>query len=167
MISLNVRDLGAHGDDPAADTAAFLKAINQLQAAGGGELVVPPGIYLISGVLSLTDIPFGIRGCGRDLTILRWNTGTGGIDFRVTGGAGRTLRLAALSLETTQPTGGPAIRGTWPGGTSMESYCHLDDVRIVGATNTSSWTYGIWLKNANGIKLRNVYIKVNFTVDNN
>ncbi len=46
----NVRDYGAKGDNATKDTAAFQKALDACQAAGGGEVVVPAGNYLIGSV---------------------------------------------------------------------------------------------------------------------
>ncbi len=45
--TLNVKDLGARGDGEHNDTAAFRAAAEQIQRAGGGRLVIPPGVYLV------------------------------------------------------------------------------------------------------------------------
>ena len=47
---LNVRDFGATGDGKTKDTAAFQKALDACAFAGSGEVVVPPGNYLIGGI---------------------------------------------------------------------------------------------------------------------
>jgi polygalacturonase len=46
----NVRDFGATGDGTNKDTAAFQKAFDTCASRGGGEVVVPPGNYLIGSV---------------------------------------------------------------------------------------------------------------------
>jgi polygalacturonase len=46
----NVRDYGAVGDNKTKDTAAFQKALDACAAAGGGEVTVPAGNYLIGSV---------------------------------------------------------------------------------------------------------------------
>ena len=48
--SLNVRAFGATGDGTTKDTAAFQKALDACAAAGGGEVVVPAGNYLIGSI---------------------------------------------------------------------------------------------------------------------
>jgi polygalacturonase len=47
---LNVRDFGASGNGTNKDTAAFQKALDMCTISGGGEVVVPPGTYLIGSV---------------------------------------------------------------------------------------------------------------------
>jgi hypothetical protein len=47
---LNVRSFGASGDGKTKDTAAFQKALDACGAAGGGEVVVPAGNYLIGSI---------------------------------------------------------------------------------------------------------------------
>ena len=47
---LNVRAFDAAGDGKTKDTAAFQKAIDACAAAGGGEVVVPAGDYLVGSI---------------------------------------------------------------------------------------------------------------------
>jgi polygalacturonase len=46
----NVRDYGAKGDNATKDTDAFQKALDACAAAGGGEVDVPAGNYIIGSV---------------------------------------------------------------------------------------------------------------------
>jgi polygalacturonase len=46
----SVRDFGAMGDGKAKDTVAFQKAVDACVAAGGGEVIVPAGIYLVGSI---------------------------------------------------------------------------------------------------------------------
>ncbi len=46
----NVRDFGAVGDGTTKDTVAFQKALDACAVAGGGEVIVPAGNYLIGSV---------------------------------------------------------------------------------------------------------------------
>lgn len=71
MKTINVRDVGASGDGRTDDTAKFMNSLKLLTIAGGGELVIPPGIYLLSKPVSINYIPLSIRGCVRDLSVLR------------------------------------------------------------------------------------------------
>jgi polygalacturonase len=47
---LSVRSYGAIGDGTTMDTAAFQKTLDACAAAGGGEVVVPAGKYLIGSI---------------------------------------------------------------------------------------------------------------------
>ena len=47
---LTVRAFGAVGDGTNKDTAAFLKALDACAAAGGGEVLVPAGDYLVGSI---------------------------------------------------------------------------------------------------------------------
>jgi polygalacturonase len=47
---LNVRDFGALGDGKTKDTAAVQKALDACAAAGGGEVVMPAGNYLLGSI---------------------------------------------------------------------------------------------------------------------
>ena len=50
--SYDVRAFGAKGDGVAKDTAAIQKAVDACNAAGGGTVEVPPGVYL-SGKITM------------------------------------------------------------------------------------------------------------------
>ena len=56
----NVRDFGAYGDGeraaPHDDANAFRAAIFACNAAGGGVVYIPPGVYNISGTIPLTTV---------------------------------------------------------------------------------------------------------------
>ncbi len=47
---LNVRALGARGDGKTKDTVAFQTALDECDSAGGGEVIVPAGNYLIGSI---------------------------------------------------------------------------------------------------------------------
>ena len=48
--SYNVRDFGAMGDGKTKDTAAVQKALDACAVAGGGDVLVPAGTYLIGSI---------------------------------------------------------------------------------------------------------------------
>jgi len=54
--ALDVRNAGAVGDGKTKDTAAFQKAIDERAAAGGGEVVVPAGEYLIGSIALKSNV---------------------------------------------------------------------------------------------------------------
>lgn len=45
--TVNLRQCGARGDGQHNDTAAFREAAKQIQEAGGGRLIIPPGTYIV------------------------------------------------------------------------------------------------------------------------
>jgi hypothetical protein len=49
--SWNVQTQGALGDGKTKDTAAFQQTLDQCAAAGGGQVVVPPGNYLLGSIV--------------------------------------------------------------------------------------------------------------------
>jgi polygalacturonase len=48
--AFNVRDFGALGNGTNKDTVAFQKALDTCAISGGGEVIVPPGNYLIGSI---------------------------------------------------------------------------------------------------------------------
>ena len=52
----NVRDFGAVGDGKTLDTAAINKAIDACTAAGGGQVLLPPGTYLSGTVMLKSNV---------------------------------------------------------------------------------------------------------------
>src|SRR6266581_1257966 len=48
--SFNVRDFGATGNGSSNDTAAINRAIEKCSGNGGGDVVLPPGVYLAASI---------------------------------------------------------------------------------------------------------------------
>lgn len=57
----DVRDHGAVGDGVTLDTAAFQSAVDAVAAAGGCTVTVPPGRYLLGGLVLASDIHLRIE----------------------------------------------------------------------------------------------------------
>ena len=55
---LDVRDFGAKGDGVTKDTAAIQRAINAANTAGGGEVLLPKGVYLSGSVFLKSGVDF-------------------------------------------------------------------------------------------------------------
>lgn len=101
-----VRDCGAVGDGTTDDTDAFQRAAAMIQAAGGGELTIPAGTYLVG---RQTTKPPGTSGpyyrpepifTVQDLSCLKVS------------GYGATMRLApGLHYGAFDPTTGAAVAG--------------------------------------------------------
>lgn len=62
-----VRDFGAKGDGVTDDTTAIQRAINAVHYQGGGTIVFPPGIYVVTSVTLRENITYE----GYGATILR------------------------------------------------------------------------------------------------
>ena len=58
--AFDVRDFGAKGDGETKDTAAIQRAIDAASAAGGGEVLLPKGIYLCGSVFLKNGVDFHI-----------------------------------------------------------------------------------------------------------
>lgn len=79
-VPLNVLDYGAVGNGATDDTVAIQAAID---AAGslslfGGSVFFPPGIYLISDTLSITNSYVTLYGCDNN-SVIKTNIATGNI----------------------------------------------------------------------------------------
>lgn len=103
-VVVNVVAMGAVGDGVTDDTVVFQRAIAQLNAAGGGTLVVPHGHYLVRPDLPSLGSDTAMRG---DDAVLE--AATPGYQLLDVGGAnvtlsgltldGRNLLVRGLSLE--------------------------------------------------------------------
>lgn len=54
----NVRDFGTKGDGVAKDTVAVQKAVDAAGAAGGGEVLLPKGVYLCGSIFLKSGVDF-------------------------------------------------------------------------------------------------------------
>ena len=76
----NVKYYGAKGDGSTDDTTAIQNAILACEAAGGGVVYFPQGIYMISSTLLVQGDGVGFEGCG---AIGATVSGTGGTTYGV------------------------------------------------------------------------------------
>jgi hypothetical protein len=137
--SWNVRDFGARGNGNANDQPAIQAALDAAHTNGGGEVIVPQGLYAVATAI-LPRSGVTLRGEGPDKTILKAQNGSVdnvvGIDYLVDGqmAARRANKpfnhLSApnfgrdLSQEEARETGGYAGYGL--------SDFHLRDLAIDG-----------------------------------
>jgi hypothetical protein len=68
---VNVRELGARGDNVTDDSDAFRRALEAAERRGGGVVLFPAGTYRLAGVFRLPRRVV-LRGEGKDLTWLKW-----------------------------------------------------------------------------------------------
>lgn len=66
---INVKDMGAYGDGKHDDTSAFQKSVDFIRDKGGGEVIIPNGIYNISHLLFLGKVYSNIKIIGQKATI--------------------------------------------------------------------------------------------------
>ncbi len=121
IVSANVKDFGALGDDNNNDTTAIQNAINSLLGAAtgkGGIVYFPPGVYRINSALtfdntaysitlkgSSTHMPVGVTGG----SIIR-NTNTSGNTIEITNSS--SISITNLGIDHTSNTSGVAIKAT-------------------------------------------------------
>ena len=55
-MKLYITDLGAIGDGVTSNTAIINEAIERVHAAGGGQVIVPPGIYLTGSIILKNNV---------------------------------------------------------------------------------------------------------------
>lgn len=124
-LPFNVHDFGAKGDGATIDRQAIGSAIVELNAAGGGRLFFPPGIYLIDDALPEITVPCVVSGAGIESTI----SCSADVDILTLSGLHSRVQSIRL-VRTGAVSGGAGLRLS--GG-----YQVIDNVRI------SSCFYGI------------------------
>jgi pectate lyase-like protein/uncharacterized protein DUF4955 len=72
-VAVDVTSYGAVGDGVTDSTAAFTAAVDAAGAAGGGAVFVPPGEFVLTGVLWMHHSGVVLRGAGRTRTTLRFD----------------------------------------------------------------------------------------------
>jgi polygalacturonase len=162
----NIRDFGAMGDGTNKDTVAFQKALDACAVAGGGEVLVPAGRYLIGSV------QMGNR------TILRLETnsviiGSGDLedypmmDVRWEGRwqLGRRALIYSANVEHTGIIGPGRIEGNHamaapqnPRGSVVLEPINCDDVRWEGFTVTQGGNWATHPTYCSGVTIRSVKI---------
>jgi hypothetical protein len=69
-VTQSVTEQGAVGDGVTDDTAAIQAAIDAVASAGGGTVLLPPGVFLVSDTITLAS-GVTLQGSGVPSTILR------------------------------------------------------------------------------------------------
>jgi hypothetical protein len=136
----NVLHYGAVGDGVTDDTVAIQAALNSCEAAGGGHVYVPSGVYLISAELTYdtTDGPLLFTGNGSS-TILEAVGATNKV-LAISGTPGATIsRVVLQNFQVRSATSGTSAAGI-----------HLSGCAVVSIHNVSIYGQG---KMTNGIQL--------------
>ena len=74
QLVIDVRDFGSKGDGSVDDSTAIQDAINTAEAAGGGRVVFPKGIHIISAELIIDDDNVILMGQGYGLSEIKRDT---------------------------------------------------------------------------------------------
>lgn len=107
---IHAKDFGVKADNATDDTAAFQAALDAVYAAGGGTLVLPAGIILVSTVSKnwTSSVTVRIQGAGKMATTIK-KTGV------------TTTPILDLSCDLG----------------ILETYCTIADLRIQGLAKSS------------------------------
>jgi polygalacturonase len=163
----NVRDFGAVGDGATKDTVAFQKALDACAVAGGGDVLVPAGNYLIGSVQI---------GYGTVLRLMETNSviiGSGdasdypSMDIRWEGRwqPGRRALIYAANVDHTGIIGPGRIEGNRamaapqnPRGAVVLEPISCNDVRWEGFTVTQGGNWATHPTYCSGVVIKNIRI---------
>lgn len=98
----NVKAYGAVGDGSTNDTVAIQRALTAADAAGGGTVFVPEGLYKLTSALSLTHNYTCLVGTGRNSELRQFTAGASVIS---NGSGGRIFSTCLEKLAMTCSTG--------------------------------------------------------------
>jgi len=86
--SWSAKDFGAKGDGVTFDDVAIQWGLTALGAAGGGELYLPPGTYLLKKAIAMDTGAYvrsvSLRGAGRNTILKQTGAGEDGVKFSTT-----------------------------------------------------------------------------------
>ena len=150
IVSANVKDFGAVGDNSNDDTTAIQAAINSLlngSVGDGGVVYLPPGVYRISAPLTFGSTAYSITLKG---STTHFPVGTfGGSIIRNTGSGNAieitnsmSITITNLGIDHTSSSGGTAISATSTGskqGITVDQVYILDHskgIDLIGYANS-------------------------------
>lgn len=118
---INPYDYGAKGDGKSDDTTAFETAIKE--AGGSSAIMIPPGHFIISRPLFVTQSAVRIFGAGRFATILQYS-GDGALF--VVGASNEDQYLSAGTFEEFTVIGNNSNKGIELGNTSKYRVANIN-----------------------------------------
>ena len=150
IVSANVKDFGALGNNSNDDTTAIQAAINSLlngSVGDGGVVYLPPGVYRISAPLTFGSTAYSITLKG---STTHFPVGTfGGSIIRNTGSGNAieitnsmSITITNLGIDHTSSSGGTAISATSTGskqGITVDQVYILDHskgIDLIGYANS-------------------------------
>ena len=163
MINVTNSMYGAKGDGIADDTQAINLAI---QASKDKVLYFPAGIYVISSQLKINLGSIYIKGDGKGISILKWTTQNGGIEFKggnhVSSNDLRIFSIEQITLTTTK-IGGTALYLDWAvNNANPQKKTIVNNIEIRGwdqyGSNLNGWENGIITNNGGGLSISHIDI---------
>lgn len=109
---INALDYGADDSGVADCRAAFQAAIDALEDAGGGTLLIPAGLYRVSGEIQIQSSGIHVVGMGENSTVLYASSAftSGASLFHIEGPSGQrpgNIRIALLTISGDPRKGNP------------------------------------------------------------
>lgn len=168
---LTVYDAAGHGvvGDGSTNNGTALRALVDLvEARGGGEIVLPPGIVLASGTGTASQgvvaLPSNVhlRGSAMGTTTLRAidpvNNSITGIVRTKSGVSNSYITVRDLKIDAQTCTGTGDITALYVGGTT-DSFIFFDDLEVAGGQNGTGVTgYGARVTaTASEVHFNNIY----------
>ncbi|WP_296253673.1 glycosyl hydrolase family 28-related protein [Pseudomonas sp. UBA4194] len=143
----NASQFGAKGNGTSDDTAALQKAIDAAAAAGGGQVEMAAGTYLLSGAgLTMRD-NVTLNGQGMGTTTLKLADGSGQAKALLNGATAQHTGASNLTLDANDANTTGSTSG-WLNGSAS-------DVRLDGVEALNASAYGFDLRGqASQIDLR-------------
>ena len=137
IVTANVKDFGAVGDDSTDDTTAIQNAINSLVGGAvgkGGIVYLPPGIYRISSALTFGSNAYSVtlRGSSTHFPVGNFggsiikNTSTSNNVIEITNSL--SIAITNLGIDHTSSSSGTAIKAT---STNSRQGVTIDQVYIL------------------------------------
>lgn len=166
----DVQAYGAKPGDGVDDRAAIQRALDAAAMAGeekftgGAAVYFPPGVYDISGPLTLPDRPLTLRGEGMEVSELRWTvtSGSDGLVASPTFYGGMPLTIRDLTLSTSAAEAGTAIKVDFPTADSVsQPTVRIQNVQVRPhgpAASSVGWRVGISLDDCWNASLSDVNI---------
>lgn len=151
--TFSVKDFGAVGNGIADDTTAIQRAINAAAVAGGGQVHLPTGTYLVSATLQINYDYIGLVGAGTNATVIK-RTGDYGNTITMAKAAAVGAYLTACRVEhlsiysTIVPTNGAHI------------YAEYADYLILDDLNITDVYFGVQIKGCASVFMSRLFMKL-------
>ncbi|MEZ0226303.1 MAG: Ig-like domain-containing protein [Alphaproteobacteria bacterium] len=186
----DVRDYGALGDGVTNDTSAIQAAVNAARDAGGGEVYIPTGTYIVTGnptnpsagcIMLYNNVTVYGDGMGETTVKLQdgWSTKITGIFRTQYGVENHDIGMHDLSIDGNRATATNKVDGFFcgvaPGQTGTDTNITLDKVEIMNCSGygfdpherTTNMTISNCVAHGNGLDGFTLDYLINSNIVNN